>query len=84
MAGVARAFLMKMILNSSRPWRPLHRKVQAPLIVNAVGADYSATGHDWKSYVSAMVFDANGNRVGRYDKIHLVPFGEYIPFQRSA
>ncbi len=35
----------------------------------------------WRDYNSALVVGADGARVGRYDKIHLVPFGEYIPFQ---
>jgi apolipoprotein N-acyltransferase len=31
-------------------------------------------------YNSALLFDADGKRVFSYDKIHLVPFGEYEPF----
>lgn len=31
-------------------------------------------------YNSALLFDAQGRRVFSYDKIHLVPFGEYEPF----
>src|SRR5437667_44399 len=31
-------------------------------------------------YNSALLFDAQGRRVFVYDKIHLVPFGEYEPF----
>lgn len=32
-------------------------------------------------YNAASVFGADGALVGRYAKIHLVPWGEYIPFQ---
>lgn len=32
-------------------------------------------------YNSLLVIDDQGRVIGDYDKIHLVPFGEYLPFQ---
>jgi len=54
---------------------------QAPLVVGGIGTDFSQQDNAWRDYNSAFVVEADGKMVGRYDKIHLVPFGEYIPFQ---
>jgi apolipoprotein N-acyltransferase len=57
------------------------RTVQAPLVVGSVGMDVAPVDQNWRDYNSAMIVGADGVRIGRYDKIHLVPFGEYIPFK---
>ncbi|HET7104523.1 MAG TPA: apolipoprotein N-acyltransferase [Terracidiphilus sp.] len=57
------------------------RAAGAPLVAGGIGMDYSAEDREWRYYNSAMVEGADGVRVGRYDKIHLVPFGEYVPFR---
>ncbi len=54
---------------------------QSPLVVGGIGIDFSQQEQAWHDYNSAFIVDAGGQIVGRYDKIHLVPFGEYIPFQ---
>jgi apolipoprotein N-acyltransferase len=54
--------------------------VGAPLVVGNIGWSYDRPTQDWHYYNSALIVGADGQRVGRYDKIHLVPFGEYIPF----
>jgi apolipoprotein N-acyltransferase len=57
------------------------RQEQAPLVIGNIGTGLSRDDGAWRYYNSAAVVAPEGTRVGRYDKIHLVPFGEYIPFQ---
>jgi apolipoprotein N-acyltransferase len=52
---------------------------KAPLIVGAIGMDDDPVRQQYRIYNSASVFAQDGHSAGRYDKMHLVPFGEYVP-----
>ena len=43
----------------------------------ASGDGYPVAG---RSYNSAYLYDARGRQVSRYDKVHRVPFGEFVPW----
>ncbi len=54
-------------------------KPSTTLITGAVRAAPNA--NRLRAYNSVYVIDSDGSIHGIYDKVHLVPFGEYLPFQ---
>jgi apolipoprotein N-acyltransferase len=52
------------------------KETRIPLLMGAV------TLRDNAYYNSAVLVDTDGSLARRYDKLHLVPFGEYIPLRK--
>jgi apolipoprotein N-acyltransferase len=52
--------------------------VGVPTVIGAVIDDPNGSEH-----TSALGFDGSGRLVDRYDKVHLVPYGEYVPFRNE-
>ncbi|WP_433965627.1 apolipoprotein N-acyltransferase [Tunturiibacter gelidiferens] len=60
----------------------LARSAQAPVIVGNIGFEPSPTNKSgYTPYNRASFINPDGTFDGHYDKMHLVPFGEYVPFK---
>jgi apolipoprotein N-acyltransferase len=61
----------------------LTRSLNAPGIIGSLGVDRTNLNErGYFKYDSASLFDPDGTFRGRYDKVHLVPWGEYVPFKQ--
>jgi len=61
----------------------LARTAGAPIIVGNIGIDPNpALQRGYDLYNSANFIQPDGTFAERYDKMHLVPFGEYTPYKR--
>jgi len=60
------------------------QSANAWMVVGSTGIDdpMSPTARRDAVYNSAALVNPDGEVVTRYDKIHLVPFGEYVPFRQ--
>lgn len=56
-------------------------KIGQTLITGAIRLEESASGETDKIYNTIYVINDEGQIVGSADKHHLVPFGEYLPFE---
>jgi len=61
----------------------LAQTAHAPIIAGDIGVDADRTSPSgYLLYNSAEFIGADGSVAGRYDKMHLVPFGEYTPYKK--
>jgi len=63
------------------PLTEMARETRSWVVTGAIGSTPAAQrSPSPEVYNSAVLVSPTGDWTGRYDKVHLVPFGEYLPF----
>ncbi len=61
----------------------LARTASTTVVAGSLGVDFNAAFEGgYHEFGSAAIFDPSGKYLGRYDKIHRVPWGEYVPYKQ--
>jgi len=70
------------VIEADSPWPARLASMLKPSQVLITGAVMGeGRGTDWRVYNSILSINAKGQIASRYDKHHLVPFGEYVPLR---
>ena len=77
---------------TATPFYFLHDKLLTRIVMEGIKASrafyligspsFSGTPGHYNYFNSAYLINPAGEVVGKYDKVHLVPFGEYVPLKR--
>jgi apolipoprotein N-acyltransferase len=75
-------FYFESEANLAEPIRRLARESQTPVLVGTDQYEAPSSSGPVKYFNGAVLVGPDGRNHDSYQKIHLVPFGEFIPFKR--
>lgn len=75
-------FYFEIEAGQAEPIRRLAREAQTPVLVGTDQYEAASSSGPQKFFNGAVLVGPDGRNLDSYQKIHLVPFGEFVPFKR--